>query len=293
MNRDPLSGFHAAVQDWFRASFPEPTGAQKKGWPPILGGRSTLLLAPTGSGKTLAAFLAAIDRLMFTPEPAKTERLRVLYISPLKALGVDVERNLRAPIAGIAGAAARLGIPHRIPTVAIRSGDTPSDERAKIARTPPDILITTPESLYLLLTSQAAAMLSSIETVIVDEIHAVASSKRGAHLFLSLERLEALRRRGASAAAHRAIGHAAPARGDRAPARRGRGFGAQGIGVDAAGRRDRGRRRAQRARHQSRGSSRRHGSHRRGRRRRFRRDRPPAARRANRFGPRSIRGWSS
>ncbi len=193
MSRDPLSGFHAAVQDWFRASFPEPTGAQKKGWPPILAGRSTLLLAPTGSGKTLAAFLAAIDRLMFTPEPAKTERLRVLYISPLKALGVDVERNLRAPIAGIAGAAARMGIPHRIPTVAIRSGDTPADERARIARTPPDILITTPESLYLLLTSQAAAMLSSIETVIVDEIHAIASSKRGAHLFLSLERLEALR----------------------------------------------------------------------------------------------------
>src|SRR5262245_20573746 len=130
---------------------------------------------------------------MFTPEPSKTERLRILYISPLKALGVDVERNLRAPIAGIAGAAARMGIPHRIPAVAIRSGDTPSDQRAKIARTPPDILITTPESLYLLLTSQAAAMLSSVETVIVDEIHAIASSKRGAHLFLSLERLEARR----------------------------------------------------------------------------------------------------
>jgi len=192
VSRDPLSAFHAAVQDWFRASFPEPTGAQKKGWPPILAGRSTLLLAPTGSGKTLAAFLAAIDRLMFTPEPAKSERLRVLYISPLKALGVDVERNLRAPIAGIAGAAARMGIPHRIPTVAIRSGDTPSAERAKIARTPPDVLITTPESLYLLLTSQAAAMLSSVETVIVDEIHAIASSKRGAHLFLSLERLAVL-----------------------------------------------------------------------------------------------------
>ncbi|MFY9550354.1 MAG: DEAD/DEAH box helicase, partial [Thermoanaerobaculia bacterium] len=193
MSRDALSGFRPAVQDWFRASFPEPTGAQKRGWPPILAGRSTLLLAPTGSGKTLAAFLAAIDRLMFSPEPAKKERLRVLYVSPLKALAVDVERNLRSPIAGITGAAARMGIEHRLPAVAIRSGDTPAVERARIARTPPDILITTPESLYLLLTSQAAEMLSSVETVIVDEIHAIAASKRGAHLFVSLERLEALR----------------------------------------------------------------------------------------------------
>ncbi|HEX4440565.1 MAG TPA: DEAD/DEAH box helicase [Thermoanaerobaculia bacterium] len=190
MPKDPLAAFHPAVRSWFASAFPEPTAAQRKGWPAILEGRSTLLLAPTGSGKTLAAFLAAIDRLMFTPEPSKKERLRVLYVSPLKALAVDVERNLRAPIAGIAAAAAREGIAHRVPAVAIRSGDTPASERAKIARTPPDVLITTPESLYLLLTSQARAMFASLETVIVDEIHAMAATKRGAHLFLSLERLE-------------------------------------------------------------------------------------------------------
>ena len=181
------------MQEWFRGAFPAPTAAQARGWPPILEGRSTLLLAPTGSGKTLAAFLAAIDRLMFSPEPPKRGRCRVLYVSPLKALAVDVERNLRAPIAGIAATAERRGETFRIPTIAIRSGDTPAAERARISRTPPDILITTPESLYLLLTSQAREALASIETVIVDEIHAIAASKRGAHLFLSLERLEALR----------------------------------------------------------------------------------------------------
>ena len=183
------------MRSWFRSAFAEPTGAQRKGWPPILDGRSTLLLAPTGSGKTLAAFLASIDRLMFSGEPAKKARCRVLYVSPLKALAVDVERNLRAPIAGIAATAAREGIPHRVPTVAIRSGDTPAAERAKIARTPPDVLITTPESLYLLLTSQARDMFGSLETVIVDEIHAIAATKRGAHLFLSLERLEEIAER--------------------------------------------------------------------------------------------------
>ncbi len=196
MSRDPLSGFRAPVAQWFRASFAPPTGAQTKGWPPIQAGRSTLLLAPTGSGKTLAAFLAAIDRLMFSPEPGKKDRCRVLYVSPLKALAVDVERNLRVPIAGIAATSAGLGVAHRIPSVAIRSGDTPAAERARIARTPPDILITTPESLYLLLTSRAREALASVETVIVDEIHAIAASKRGAHLFLSLERLEELRERG-------------------------------------------------------------------------------------------------
>jgi ATP-dependent Lhr-like helicase len=184
------------VQQWFRGSFAEPTAAQKKGWPSIQAGRSTLLLAPTGSGKTLAAFLAAIDRLMFSPEPSKKERCRILYVSPLKALAVDVERNLRAPIAGIAATAAGLGAPFRIPTLAIRSGDTPGPERARIVRAPPDILITTPESLYLLLTSQAREALASVETVIVDEIHAIAAGKRGAHLFLSLERLEELRGKG-------------------------------------------------------------------------------------------------
>ena len=184
------------MQEWFRGAFAAPTAAQTRGWPPILDGRSTLLLAPTGSGKTLAAFLAAIDRLMFTSEPSSRERCRVLYVSPLKALAVDVERNLRAPIAGIAAIAERRGEAYRVPSVAIRSGDTPASERARISRTPPDVLITTPESLYLLLTSQAREALGSVETVIVDEIHAIAGSKRGAHLFLSLERLETLRPEG-------------------------------------------------------------------------------------------------
>ena len=196
--KDALAVFHPPVASWFEASFAEPTPAQVKGWPAIVAGKSALLFAPTGSGKTLAAFLAAIDRLMFSPEPDKRERCRVLYISPLKALGADVERNLRAPIAGIAAAAVRAGVPYRLPTVAVRSGDTPARERAQIGKTPPDILITTPESLYLLLTSLARDILPSIDTVIVDEIHSLVPSKRGVHLFLSLERLAALRPRGAA-----------------------------------------------------------------------------------------------
>ncbi len=185
---------HPAVRRWFDAAFDAPTRAQTQGWPVIAAGRSTLLLAPTGSGKTLAAFLTAINRLMFSPEPEQKERLRILYLSPLKALGVDVERNLRSPIAGIRAVAERDGFAHRIPQVGIRSGDTPQNERARLNRSPPDILITTPESLYLLLTSNAREMLETVDTVIVDEIHSMVSTKRGAHLFLSLERLEALRR---------------------------------------------------------------------------------------------------
>ena len=185
------AAFHPPVQRWFEASFPAPTRAQALGWPPILSGESTLLLAPTGSGKTLAAFLTAIDRLMFTEAPAKKERCRVLYVSPLKALAVDVERNLRAPLAGIA---TQGGVLH-VPQVAIRTGDTPASERAQMLRTPPDILITTPESLYLLLTSQAREILRPVETVIVDEIHSLVPTKRGAHLFLSLERLQQQARR--------------------------------------------------------------------------------------------------
>jgi ATP-dependent Lhr-like helicase len=195
----PLAAFHAPVRRWFEGSFAGPTPAQLSGWPPIQAGLSTLLFAPTGSGKTLAAFLVAIDRLMFSPEPARRERCRLLYVSPLKALAADVERNLRAPLAGIAAVAARDEVPFRLPTVAIRSGDTSPAQRAGLARTPPDILITTPESLYLLLTSKARAILSSVEAVIVDEIHSLVATKRGAHLFLSLERLEALRPRGAPA----------------------------------------------------------------------------------------------
>lgn len=190
---DPLASFHPAVSTWFRSALGEPTRAQALSWPHIAEGATTLLLAPTGSGKTLAAFLSAIDRLSRSPAPAPDKRLRVLYVSPLKALAVDVERNLRAPIAGIAAASGRLGADLRRLEVAVRTGDTPALDRAKMLRAPPDILITTPESLYLLLTSSHRAILTSVETVIVDEIHQMAASKRGAHLFLSLERLEALR----------------------------------------------------------------------------------------------------
>ncbi len=193
MTADPLSELSLPARDWFETTLGTPTRAQALGLPPIVSGRSTLLLSPTGSGKTLAAFLSAVDRLMNAPEPAKEARCRVLYVSPLKALAVDIERNLRAPIAGISEAARRLGVELRVPTLGVRTGDTPQAERARMRRTPPDILITTPESLFLLLTSETRRILSSVETVIVDEIHSLVASKRGAHLFLSLERLEAMR----------------------------------------------------------------------------------------------------
>ncbi|MGH7279721.1 MAG: DEAD/DEAH box helicase, partial [Candidatus Rokuibacteriota bacterium] len=190
--RQALEPFHPAVRDWFCASFAAPTPAQARGWPPIARGESTLILAPTGSGKTLAAFLWCIDRLMFEPVPAAPERCRVLYVSPLKALAVDIERNLRAPIAGVAGMADFRSEAHTVPMVSVRTGDTPAGERARFRRQPADILITTPESLYLLLTSAARERLRAIDTVIVDEIHALVPTKRGAHLALSLERLEHL-----------------------------------------------------------------------------------------------------
>jgi ATP-dependent Lhr-like helicase len=189
---DPLAHFQPAVRDWFRASFAGPTPPQALGWPVIARGDSALLLAPTGSGKTLAAFLACIDRLMFAPPPPRDRRCRLVYVSPLKALAVDVERNLRAPINGVANVAAARGDAHALPTVAVRTGDTAARERARFQREPADILITTPESLYLLLTSNAREALRSVETVIVDEIHALVPTKRGAHLALSLERLEHL-----------------------------------------------------------------------------------------------------
>ena len=186
---DPLAFLHPAARAWFDACFDAPTPAQRLGWPSIEAGESTLLLAPTGSGKTLAAFLSAINRLMFAPTPAPEARCRVLYISPIKALGVDIEQNLRAPLAGIAAMAHHRGLDACTLEVGVRSGDTPPSERARLRRRPPDILITTPESLYLMLTSHARDALRAVETVIVDEIHTLVGTKRGTHLALSLERL--------------------------------------------------------------------------------------------------------
>ena len=192
-----LEVFHPATARWFEQVFPHPTAAQRGAWPPIARGENTLLLAPTGSGKTLAAFLVAIDRIMFgTSSDGNGEGrgVRTLYISPLKALGVDVERNLRSPLAGVRAAAQREGYDYRLPAIGVRSGDTPAAQRHRMTREPPDILITTPESLFLMLTSQAREILRTVETVIVDEIHSLVATKRGAHLFISLERLERLRR---------------------------------------------------------------------------------------------------
>lgn len=192
----PLARFSAPTREWFTESFPTPTRAQSGAWQSIANGDNTLVIAPTGSGKTLAAFLWAIDTLVQEKEAeaaAESRRLRgsrVLYVSPLKALAVDVERNLRAPLAGIARTAARMGLPEPAITIGVRSGDTPAQRRRTLISSPPDILITTPESLYLMLTSAARETLDTVRTVIVDEVHAVAGTKRGAHLALSLERLD-------------------------------------------------------------------------------------------------------
>ncbi|SNS10699.1 ATP dependent helicase, Lhr family [Actinomadura meyerae] len=193
MGGDVLERFSPATRAWFSGAFAAPTPAQAGAWASIAGGDNTLVVAPTGSGKTLAAFLWSLDRLATGPVPDdRLRRCRVLYVSPLKALAVDVERNLRAPLAGIRQAARRLDLPEPAVTVGMRSGDTPADERRRLAARPPDILITTPESLFLILTSRARESLRGVETVIVDEVHAVAGTKRGAHLALSLERLDAL-----------------------------------------------------------------------------------------------------
>ncbi|ORA59096.1 ATP-dependent helicase [Mycobacteroides franklinii] len=184
----PLTRFSAPTREWFTESFPAPTQAQSGAWQSIADGNNTLVVAPTGSGKTLAAFLWAIDSLVGA-EPAR-KGTQVLYVSPLKALAVDVERNLRAPLAGIARTAARMGLPEPSITIGVRSGDTPAQRRRALITSPPDILITTPESLFLMLTSAARETLDTVQTVIVDEVHAVAGTKRGAHLALSLERLD-------------------------------------------------------------------------------------------------------
>src|SRR3954453_13878828 len=175
---EPLEIFRPETRAWFERNFAAPTPAQERGWPAIAGGGHVLIQAPTGSGKTLAAFLSAIDRLTATPGHG----LRALYVSPLKALNYDVERNLRGPLAGLRSEL----------RVAVRTGDTPQKERAAMLRNAPDILITPPESLFLMLTSQARELLRSVDTLILDEVHAVAGTKRGAHLALSLERSERL-----------------------------------------------------------------------------------------------------
>ncbi len=184
---------HEPTRTWFASSFAAPTQAQLGAWDGIAAGEHVLVSAPTGSGKTLAAFLAGIDRLLFTPPPDGDRSTRLLYVSPLKALAYDVDRNLRAPLVGITYAAERAGVQALPVDVGMRTGDTPADERRRLARRPPDILITTPESLYLLLTSRARESLARVDTLILDEVHAVARTKRGAHLAVTLERLEQLR----------------------------------------------------------------------------------------------------
>ena len=188
---DALSHFSAPVRDWFRATFSAPTAAQEGAWESIRNGNNTLIIAPTGSGKTLAAFLWALDALHREHEAGTAGGTRILYISPLKALGADVERNLRAPLTGITRLSGNnTGEPNI--SVGVRSGDTPARKRRQLISNPPDILITTPESLYLMLTSAARNTLAGVTTVIVDEIHNLAATKRGAHLAVSLERLDAL-----------------------------------------------------------------------------------------------------
>src|SRR5437763_6437368 len=191
---DPLALFLPPVQAWFRNTFGQPTAAQHLGWPAIAAGQHTLILAPTGSGKTLAAFLACLD-LLWRTQPLP-RGVRVLYVSPLKALNNDIYRNLQVPLAGIAATAEQMGQPLPTLEMAVRTGDTPAAERQRLIRRPPQVLITTPESLHLLLTSRARETLRGVTHCIVDEIHALCTNKRGVFLALLLERLATLNPRG-------------------------------------------------------------------------------------------------
>jgi len=192
----PVDGFHPAIGTWFRRRFPDgPTAPQRDGWPHIAAGRDTLIAAPTGSGKTLAGFLMCINRLYLAHDAGEPIDgiARVAYVSPLKALAVDIAENLQRPLREIREIACELGLDAPDIRVGVRTGDTPNAERSRMTRRPPSFVITTPESLYLLVTSESGRRaLQTIDTVIVDEIHAVARDKRGSHLSLTLERLEAL-----------------------------------------------------------------------------------------------------
>src|SRR2546421_12447548 len=192
MTSNPL--FHPAVSAWFERSFAAPTAAQAEAWPAIQSGRNVLIAAPTGSGKTLAAFLAAIDSLVRQGLKGELkDETQIVYVSPLKALSNDIQRNLQAPLAGIGECLRELGLPEVEIRTWVRTGDTPAGERDRMRRRPPHIVVTTPEALYILLRSGSGrAMLATTRTVIVDEIHALAPNKRGSHLALSLERLAAL-----------------------------------------------------------------------------------------------------
>ena len=192
-----LELFHPIIQDWFRSRFAGPTEPQLRGWAPIARGEATLISAPTGSGKTLTAFLAIIDRLFREAVAGTLEpELRVVYVSPLRALSNDMHRNLEIPLAEILAEAERQGVCVPALTVGIRTGDTPAHRRAALVRRPPHILVTTPESLFLMLTAEKSRkLLTSVDTLIIDEIHALVRDKRGSHLAVSMERLAAVSQR--------------------------------------------------------------------------------------------------